>query len=198
VSGRSRTRDHYSKRAKSENYPARSVYKLEEIDRRVRLLRSGDKVLDLGAAPGSWTLYAAQKAGANGLVVAIDRAPLSVGVPSNVVVIQDDALTYDIDALGELGGDKGFDAVISDMAPRTSGHKFVDQSRSFILFSRALEIAAAVLRPGGRFAGKIFLGEDFENARNQVRELFAKARVMKPSSIRSESYEIYIVGLDKR
>ncbi len=155
-------------------------------------------MLDLGAAPGSWTLYAADKVGAKGKVVAIDRAALAVGVPAHVVSIEADALTYPIDELSSLGGDAGFDAVISDMAPRTSGHRFVDQSRSYELFSRALEIGAVVLRPGGRFVGKIFQGEDFETARARVRELFVKARVLRPESVRSESYEIYIAGIERR
>ncbi|MCP4599924.1 MAG: RlmE family RNA methyltransferase [Proteobacteria bacterium] len=193
-----RTRDHFAERARRENYPARSIYKLEEIDRRVRLIRRGDKILDLGAAPGSWTLYAAEKIGPNGVVVAIDQTPITTGMPSNVIAIEADVLEYEAAKLRELGGESDFDAVISDMAPSTTGHRFVDQSRSFTLFSRAVEIAAAVVRPGGRFTGKIFHGEDFDTARNQVRELFTTTRVMKPSSVRSESYEIYIIGLNKR
>lgn len=198
MSGRRRTSDHYARRAKRENYPARSIYKLEEIDRRTRLIRPGDAVLDLGAAPGSWTLYAAKKVGPQGRIVAIDRAPLKIGVAANVTAIEADALAYDLDELAGLGGAKGFDAVISDMAPRTSGHRFVDQSRSFALFERAMEIAAHVLRPGGRFTGKIFHGEDFERARLLMREIFRTVRAIKPTSVRSESYEIYLVGLDKK
>ncbi len=193
-----RTRDHFAKRAGRENYPARSIYKLQEIDRRVQLLRRGDKVLDLGAAPGSWTLYAADKVGPKGTVVAIDRAPLTIQTPANVIVIEANVLDYEIAKLQESIGKSGFDAVISDMAPRTSGHRFVDQSRSFTLFSRAIEIGAAVLRTGGRFTGKIFHGEDFDTARKKVHELFNKTRVIKPTSVRSESYEIYIVGLNMK
>jgi len=198
VSGRRRTSDHYARRAKREKYPARSIYKLEEIDRRTRLLRPGDVVLDLGAAPGSWTLYAAKKVGSHGRIVAIDRAPLKIGVGPNVVAIEADALAYDLEELTGLGGTKGFDVVISDMAPRTSGQRFVDQSRSFALFERALEMADHVLRPGGRFAAKIFHGEDFEQARARMRGIFRTVRVIKPASVRSESYEIYLVGLDRK
>jgi 23S rRNA (uridine2552-2'-O)-methyltransferase len=198
VGGRRRTRDHYAKRARRERYPARSIYKLEEIDRRVRLLRPGAVVLDLGAAPGSWTLYAAQRVGERGTIVAIDRQPLGVGVPANVRFIEEDALGVDPAALLAAAGTSGFDAVLSDMAPHTSGQRFVDQSRSFRLFSRALEIAGALCRPGGHFVGKLFQGEDFEEARDAVRQLFGKARVLRPSSVRSESYEIYLVGLGRR
>ncbi len=198
MSGPRRTADHFSKKARAEHYPARSIYKLEEIDRRVRLFRPGQSVLDLGAAPGSWTLYAAKKVGPQGRVVAIDRAELTVGTPANVVYIQADALAVDPAELLARVGSGGFDAVVSDMAPRTSGHRFVDQSRSFELFLRALELSAALCRPGGSFVGKIFQGEEFENARGKVREQFAEARVIRPTSVRSESYEVYLVGLKRK
>jgi 23S rRNA (uridine2552-2'-O)-methyltransferase len=198
VGGPRRTADHYSKKAHAEHYPARSIYKLEEIDRRVRLLRPGFSVLDLGAAPGSWTLYAAQKVGPKGRVVAVDRAALTVGTPANVVYIQADALAIDPPALlAQVGGD-GFDAVISDMAPRTSGTRFVDQSRSFELFSRAVELAGALCRKGGNFVGKIFQGGEFDTARGSLRELYTQVRVIRPQSVRSESYEVYLVGLGRK
>lgn len=198
MAGQRRTRDHFTRRAKRENYPARSIYKLEEIDNKAKLLRTGDNVVDLGAAPGSWTLYAAKKVGLSGTVVAIDRAPITIGVPKNVVTMEASALDIEASSLREYCGEKGFDVVISDMAPRTSGQRFVDQSRSFELFCRALEIGDELLRPGGRFVGKIFQGEDFEAAREKVRQIFNKARIFRPQSIRSESYEVYLVGLDKR
>jgi 23S rRNA (uridine2552-2'-O)-methyltransferase len=198
VAGRRRTRDYYARLAKRENYPARSVYKLEEIDRKVRLIRKRDRVLDLGAAPGSWSLYASQKVGPTGTVVSVDLSALSVGLPGNIVPIEADVLTLDPESLSEYGGEKGFDAVISDMAPHTMGNRFVDQSRSFELFNRAAEIAAVLARPGGRFVGKIFHGEEFQTARDRLREIFTKVQIMKPASIRSESYEIYIVGLNRR
>jgi 23S rRNA (uridine2552-2'-O)-methyltransferase len=198
VGKKSRTNDHYSKKAKKENYPARSIYKLEEIDRRVRLLRSGFKVLDLGAAPGSWSMYAAKKVGPSGLVVAVDQSPLGVSLPGNAVVLEADALTLDPSELGDLTRGTGFNVVMSDMAPRTSGHRFVDQTRSFDLFSRALSMGEQLLIPGGNFVGKIFFGGDFETARHNLRALFSKVRVIKPASVRSESYEIYLVGLSRR
>jgi 23S rRNA (uridine2552-2'-O)-methyltransferase len=198
VGGPRRTADHFSKRARAEHYPARSIYKLEEIDRRVRLLKQGFTVLDLGAAPGSWTLYASKKVGPNGRVVAVDRAELTVGTPANVVYVQADALAIDPPALLAAIGVPAFDAVISDMAPRTSGHRFVDQSRSFELFCRAVELAADLCRPGGNFVGKIFQGGDFEVARGRLRALFEEVRVVRPASVRSESYELYLVGLRRK
>jgi 23S rRNA (uridine2552-2'-O)-methyltransferase len=197
VVGRRRTKDHYSKQAERENYPARSIYKLEEIDKRVKLLRSGDRVLDLGAAPGSWSLYAAQKVGKGGTVWAVDSSPLKVAVPPNIEYLEADVMEESfLDYLNNVIEEK-LDVVLSDMAPRTTGHKFVDQSRSFNLFSRALEIARLKLRPGGRFAGKIFFGEDFNQASENVKNLFEKKRIIKPKSVRKESYEVYITGLNR-
>jgi 23S rRNA (uridine2552-2'-O)-methyltransferase len=199
VTGRRRTQDHYGRRAKRERYPARSVYKLQEIDEKTRLVRKNDKVVDLGASPGSWTRYASEKVGPGGLVVAVDRQPLGIGEPPNVLFMEADVLELDIAELETLlKDDRKIDLVISDMAPHTSGHRFVDQARSFNLFSRALEIAAQLLRPGGRFAGKIFQGEDFETARDNVRALFNQTKIIKPKSVRQQSYEIYLVGLNKR
>ena len=197
MTGRRRGSDHFSRRARAENYPARSIYKLEEIDRRLGLLRRGALVLDLGAAPGSWTLYAAERVGPEGRVIAIDRAALTVRLPGNVETLEADALAVDPAALLERTSGRRFDAVISDMAPSTSGDRFVDQSRSFQLFGRALEIAAELTAPGGHFIGKIFQGPDFEEARRQVRAAFEKARVLRPRSVRTESYEVYLVGLSR-
>ena len=126
--------------------------------------------MDLGAAPGSWSLYASQKVGENGTVVSVDLSPLSVGLPHNIVPLEADVLTLDPQSLAAYSGEKGFDAVISDMAPHTTGNRFVDQSRSFELFQRAADIAAGIVRPGGRFVGKIFHGGEFQNARDRVRE----------------------------
>ena len=131
VGGRRRNADHFSMRARRESYPARSIYKLQEIDKRAHLLKKGDYVLDLGAAPGSWTLYASKAVGPTGRVVAVDRADLTIGAPPNVTYIKADALAIEPAELMALIDADGFQAVISDMAPRTSGQKFVDQiSRS--------------------------------------------------------------------
>jgi 23S rRNA (uridine2552-2'-O)-methyltransferase len=193
-----RAQDHFAKRAKKEHFPARSVYKLKEIDEKTNLIRRNDKILDLGAAPGSWTLFVSEKVGPGGRVIAVDEQPLNAGVGSNVVFFQADVLTLDPSAILEHSGGELLDGVISDMAPWTSGHRFVDQVRSFNLFMRALEIAEQVVRPGGRFVGKIFQGEDFEVARDKARELFSTVKIIRPKSVRSESYEIYLVGLNRK
>jgi 23S rRNA (uridine2552-2'-O)-methyltransferase len=197
VGGRRRTADHFSLRAKRESYPARSIYKLQEIDKRVRLFKKGDNVLDLGAAPGSWTLYASKAVGMAGKVVAVDRADLTIGTPTNVTYIKADALAIEPAELIALIDTDGFQSVISVMAPRTSGQKFVDQTRSYNLFCRALDLSVALCRHGGNFVGKIFQGEDFEKARDLVKEAYVKTRIIRPTSVRSESYETYIIGLSR-
>jgi 23S rRNA (uridine2552-2'-O)-methyltransferase len=184
-----RRQDSYGKRARREGFPARSVYKLEEIDRRVGLLRRGDRVLDLGAAPGSWMLYAAERVGPQGRVTAVDLQELRSTLPPNVTFFQTDARS--VEAEGP------FDVVLSDMAPSTTGQRDVDQARSHELFTLALDVAARVLRPGGKFCGKIFQGPDLKQAEAAVRSAFQSARIVRPKATRSESYEVFIVGLGR-
>jgi 23S rRNA (uridine2552-2'-O)-methyltransferase len=187
-----RTQDHFGHKAKREGYPARSVYKLQEIDRRTQLLRRGQRVLDLGAAPGSWTLYAAERVGREGKVLGLDLNEARIAVPPQVTFRALDVLAFD--AVAELGPGS-FDVVMSDMAPHTSGQRHRDQFLSYALYARALEIARAVLVPGGGFVGKIFQGPEVDTARLATREVFATVRTIKPEASRSESFEIFLVGL---
>lgn len=187
-----RTQDSYGHRARREGYAARSVYKLEEIDRRLSLLRRGKRVLDLGAFPGSWTQYAADRVGREGRVVGIDLQEFAGELPPQAEMRAADVLTLDPSTLGT------FDVVLSDMAPSTSGQRHADQFRSTELYLSALRIAAEVLAPGGTFVGKIFQGAEFEDAREQTRQRFARVRVLRPRATRDESYELYLVGLDRR
>jgi 23S rRNA (uridine2552-2'-O)-methyltransferase len=187
---RRRRQDAFGKRAHREGFPARSVYKLEEIDRRVRLLRRGDRVLDLGAAPGSWLRYAAERVGLEGHVVGVDEKELRTGLPAN-------AEFHAMD-VHDLDGSEPFDVVLSDMAPATTGQRFVDQTRSHELFMTALAVAGRVLQPGGRFCGKVFQGPDTKAAETAVRQAFDTARILRPKATRSESYELFIVGLGRR
>ncbi len=187
--------DRFTKQARKEGFPARSVYKLEEIDRRVRLLRPGMRVLDLGAAPGSWTMYAAQKVGRGGKLLAVDLQPLEIALPENVVFIQGDALSLDNEALATFAP---YDVVLSDMAPSTTGNRLGDQTRSYELFTRALAVAEKLLAPRGAFVGKIFMGEDFPLAQKEVKRLFAEARALRPEGTRTNSYELFLVGQDRK
>ncbi len=166
------------------------MYKLEEIDRRVGLFKKGQRVLDLGASPGSWTLYAAQQVGPNGRVLGIDLTDPKIALPPQAEILTANA--FEVDP-ATLGGP--FDLVISDMAPKTSGQRHADQYRSYELVMQALKLAKAVLKPDGAFVAKIFQGAEFEDARSSLREVFAKVRIIRPRATRSESYEVFLIGL---
>lgn len=187
--------DRFTRAAKERGYPARSVFKLEEIDRRVRLLRPGQRVLDLGAAPGSWSLYAAQKIGRGGHLLAIDLQPLRTTLPPQAEFVQGDALSLENRALSRFAP---YDVVLSDMAPSTTGTREADQAQSFELFSRALEVAAELCAEGGSFVGKIFMGPDFPSAKRRVKELFEEERTIRPEGTRTSSFEIFLVGKGRR
>jgi 23S rRNA (uridine2552-2'-O)-methyltransferase len=180
-------------RARKAGYPARSVYKLEEIDRRTRLLRPGMRVLDLGASPGSWALYAADRIGKSGALLAIDLKPLETALPPVGLFVLGDARQSEAISLHAP-----YDVVLSDMAPSTTGNRLGDQTRSFELFMFALEVAAKHCKPGGAFVGKIFMGEDLPVARAEVRKHFESERLIRPEGTRSISYEIFVIGQGRR
>jgi len=188
--------DHYTRRAKKEQFPARSVYKLQEIQRKFRLIQKGDKVLDLGCAPGSWLLYAAEVAGNQGRVVGIDQNPVIEKMPAHVNVHAANIFSLGNEILDSMGSD--FNVVLSDMAPATTGNKMTDAARSYELCQAALSIAQRVLLTGGAFVCKIFQGEDFNIFSESVKTIFAKQKIFKPQSSRKASKEIYIIGLGKR
>ena len=187
--------DHYARRAREERYPARSVHKLREIQERFGILKRGSRVLDLGCCPGSWLLYASKVVGEQGFVVGVDITPLTLRLPSNVRFLQRDVLAGDKSFLEAIG--TNFRSVVSDMAPSTTGRKFVDAQRSLQLSESALAISAHVLRPGGAFVCKIFYGSDFKAFSDRVRKSFRRVVHFKPKSSKKASKEIYIVGLGK-
>lgn len=188
-------RDHYYNRAKQENYPARSVYKLQEIDKRFRIFSRGLTVLDLGAAPGSWTLWAAKKVGPKGHVLGVDIQSTETEFPENATFLQEDVFSESDRLLQAMKPHEPFDLVISDMAPKTTGVKITDQSRSLELCERAQEVAMKHLKKGGHFVVKIFEGPDVKGYTDQLRPLFKQVKSFKPKSSRSESKEIFVVGL---
>ena len=188
-------RDHYFLKAKQQNYPARSVYKLKEIDAKFKLFKPGMKVLDLGAAPGSWSLAASERVGPSGCVLACDMQTTETGFPPNVRF-----LTADVFALSEefeeaLASLAPFDVVMSDMAPGTTGTRFADQARSCELCRKALTIAARCLKPGAAFVVKIFMGPDVRDFLAAMRAHFTSVKGFKPKSSRAESKETFYVGL---
>lgn len=188
--------DHLTRRAKSENYPARSVYKLEEIQNRFKVIKKNDQVLDLGCAPGSWLLYTAKQVGEKGLVYGVDLKDLEIKLPDNTAVIQDDILN--LENISFLKEKNGFHAVLSDMAPATTGRKDVDAARSFELCEMALSIADDFLVQTGNFVCKIFQGSDFQVFQKKVQSKFRECKIFKPQSCRKQSKEIYMVAKYKK
>jgi 23S rRNA (uridine2552-2'-O)-methyltransferase len=189
---RSTRRDRFHQKAKREGFAARAVYKLEEIDQRHTIFERGmPRVLDLGCAPGSWLQYARQRIGDAAQLVGLDRGPLQRPPPGARIVVGDVMTVTVAELRGEL---PAFDVVLSDMAPDTTGIRHLDQARSEALFERALEIAEAVLAPGGNFVGKLFQGPDFKRLTEAVRARFAVQRTAKPASSRQISIEQYVIG----
>jgi 23S rRNA (uridine2552-2'-O)-methyltransferase len=190
--------DHYFRQAKKENYPARSVYKLKEMDRAFRLFKPGQKVLDLGSCPGSWTLFAAEKTGPGGRILSLDLNPLPVPLPEHVLFLQEDVFTRSPRLEEILQKWRPFDLVLSDMAPKTTGIKHADQAKSHYLAMEALDLARMVLAPRGCFVVKIFFGPDVPEYTAILRQEFKRVKTFKPKSSRSESKEIFLVGLEYR
>jgi 23S rRNA (uridine2552-2'-O)-methyltransferase len=194
--------DAYYRKAKEDGYLARSVYKLEEIDRAFRIVRRGDVVLDLGCAPGSWLQFAERRVREKGgSLVGIDLLPVKLSFGPHVRVIEGDIYDVTLEQLVPEGADATktpFDVVLSDMAPNTTGIKSVDQARSAGLAERALELVDTLLRPGGRFVVKVFEGGDFPAYMKMVRERFSDVKIRRPKGVRRGSMETYVVGLDKR
>ncbi len=187
--------DRRTRQAKAAGYPARSVFKLAEIDQRVGLLRPGQRVLDLGAAPGSWSAYAAERIGPTGRIVAVDRQPLGPRRPAVLRFVQGDVLQMEAAELDELAP---YHVVLSDMAPQTTGDRSTDQWRSFELFQHAVELGSGLLGAGGSFVGKLFMSGSFDEARDQLRAEFDEVRVIRPQGTRKSSFEIFLVGLGRR
>lgn len=188
-------RDAGAQRAKREGFAARSVYKLDEIDRRFQLLRRGMSVLDLGACPGSWSQYAVQRVGPAGLVVAVDKRTLDVSV-APAVVLHCDAFALEEDAVRAATGGRAppFDVVVSDMAPRTTGVPFSDHVASVELCDRALDLALGWLKPGGAFVCKVFQGEDEPGLRARIKARFGRVKALKPEGTRKQSVEHFLIG----
>ena len=184
--------DHWSRRPRAEGWRSRAVYKLQELDRRDRLFSRGGRVVDLGAAPGGWSQYAARRVAPGGLVVAMDIEPMEPirGVTVFQGDIADPAQFADLRRV--LDGPA--DAVISDLAPKLSGNRDRDQAISMDLAALALEAALDLLRPGGAFVAKLFQGAGFEEFVAGARASLRKTRLRTPAASRKASRETYLVG----
>lgn len=196
--------DFWSRKAFSEGYPARSVYKLKEIDEKFSMIRRGCSALDLGAAPGSWTVFLLRTLkglgdadGNPGKVVSCDLNPLSKSVRAeNLTFVQGDLNEGEI--FERIRGEGPFDLVVCDAAPLTTGNRVVDTARSQGLVKMAIWYAREMLKPGGNFAVKIFQNGDQQSLLRSMREIFSQARGFKPEACRSESFETYLIGLNKK
>jgi 23S rRNA (uridine2552-2'-O)-methyltransferase len=190
-------KDFFFKQAKKENYAARSVFKLEEMDAKFQMLKPGQKVLDLGCAPGSWAQYASKRIGPKGRLVGIDLQKVKFSLP-NAIFFEGDAFSEGLLELALSEVDGIFDIVLSDMAPKTTGVRVQDQERSLTLCRSALEVCRKYLRPGGRFVVKIFQSGDSPEFVKEMKEVFERVEIARPKSVRSQSFEIYILGMRKK
>jgi len=189
--------DFWSQKAFKEGYPARSVYKLQEIDDKFGMLKKGYTVLDLGAAPGSWTTWLLRKLNGTGKVVSVDLNPLAKSVKGdNLVFFQGDLLSEEIREQIRKNGP--YDAVVCDAAPLTTGNRTIDTARSQALVEMAIWYAADMLKTNGNFCVKIFQNGDQQKELRKMREIFSSAKGFKPQACRSESFETYLVGLGKK
>jgi len=187
-------RDRFFEKAKREGLRARSAYKLEEIQRRLRILRPGARVLDLGAAPGGWCQIAARVVGQRGAVLGIDLDPIAP-IPGPVETWVADAFAPELLERLRSEGRAPFDALLSDLAPRTTGVRGTDEARSIALAERALDLATHVLKPSGAAVVKLFMGGEFEAFLKRFKEAFAQVKVVKPeASVARASKEVYLVG----
>lgn len=183
--------EYYTRKAKQEGYPARSVYKLKEIDEKYKIFKKGDLVLDLGCAPGSWLKYISEKIGENGKVIGVDLNEKKIPLAKNIIFIQ-----KDIFQLGKDDFIKKFNAVVSDLSPKTSGIKFADETASLDLAEKAFELAKMFLKAGGNFICKIFEGGLADNFFKEVKKEFRSAKLFRPKAVIKGSREIYIIGKD--
>ncbi len=188
--------DAFVRRARSDGYRSRSAFKLAEIDRRDRLLRAGMTVLDLGAAPGGWSQYAAQRLGGKGRIVAVDLLAMEPvpGVEFLQADIRDDDLATRV--MARLG--RPADLVICDMAPNITGVAVTDQARYLELLEAVLECCRAVLREGGTLLVKLFEGEQAQSFRAHCESLFTRVATRKPPASRSQSREFYLLAVGFR
>ncbi|MEK7189259.1 MAG: RlmE family RNA methyltransferase [Patescibacteria group bacterium] len=186
--------DSWARKAKEEGYLARSAYKLAAIAEKYGLIKPGDCVLDLGAAPGSWLQVASELTGTSGRVVGVDVSPIAFRA-KNVVALEQDMLAPGID--GALAPHGLFDVVLSDAAPKTSGIKDRDQTLSEELVDRALEISERNLKPGGNLVAKLFQSSETQNLTKRAEQLFKRAHLYKPKASRERSFETYLICLGK-
>ncbi|MFH1728300.1 MAG: RlmE family RNA methyltransferase [Pseudomonadota bacterium] len=191
-----KVKDTYFKQAKKDNFVARSVYKLQEIDEKYDLIKKGTVVLDLGYYPGSWAQYASRKVGSLGHVYGVDIQGVNEKIRCENLTLFEGSV-FELDSIMELRN-IAFDLVISDMAPKTTGIKHVDQDRSYGLTESAIYIAIERLKENGNFCAKVFESAEVQELVKKLRENFNKASLIRPKGTRKGSKEIFLVGIGLR
>jgi len=188
-----RADDYYAVKAKKEGYPARSVYKLMEIQNKFRVFDKNSPVLDIGSAPGSWSLYILKELSGRGFLTSVDLLPLEIDYRgSNFFFFQGDAFSDEnISAITAKGP---YRTVLSDAAPATTGNRTVDTERSLQLVNSVLDLAEKVLMPGGNTAIKIFQGGGEKQVVERMKKIFKAVKAFKPESVRKISFETYLIG----
>jgi 23S rRNA (uridine2552-2'-O)-methyltransferase len=195
-------KDHYFEKAKAQGFKARSVFKLEEIDQSLKLIKSDSIILDLGSAPGSWLQYVAKKL-KQGAALGVDLSPITDISHPRVKTVVEDCFKLSREKIENymtslVSDFKYFDLILSDMAPKTSGIKHVDQIRSLDLAHQALNLAEDFLKPSGTVVIKVFNSGDVPELIARMKKLFTTVKQMRPKSIRAPSKEFYVVGINKK
>jgi len=190
--------DFYAQKAQKEGYPARSVYKLEEIHQKFNVLKKGGRFLDVGSSPGSWSLYVLKQLKGAGFVCGVDLTPPAPGeFPPNAHFFQGDI--FDAKTEATLTGYGPYDVILSDAAPLTTGNRVVDTGRSYNLCERVIQLAASpLLKHQGNLVIKVFQGGDEKVLADQMRQIFATVKSLRPAAVRRESFETYYIGIGKK
>ena len=190
-----KVKDYYYKKAKKENYLARSIYKLEEIDAKYKILKKGSLVLDLGYYPGSWIQYTSEQIGEEGRIIGIDLQEINNKLSSlkNVTLFKADF--FDLKDLREIGLEKKVDVLLSDMAPNTTGVKSVDQIRSLNLVEGIFELLPTFLKPQGKLVVKLFESQIAQDFLRKQKTLFEQFHFLRPHGTRTISKEYYVIGI---
>jgi len=186
------TNDYYAIKAKKEGYPARSVYKLMEIQQKFKIIDKSSGILDIGAAPGSWSLYILKEL-KSGFLVSVDIVPMEINYKGdNFTFLQGDAFSEEtLTIIKEKGPYK---TILSDAAPSTTGNRTVDTERSLQLVESVIALAEKTLSPGGSLVVKIFQGGGEKKVMEQMKKMFKAVKIFKPDAVRKISFETYLIG----
>ena len=186
-------REHFYKEAKKSGYRARSAYKLKQIQKKFSIIKKGDVVIDLGAAPGSWSQVTKELIDNQGTIIGVDLLP--IGSLEGVTFLQRDLTEKaTMDEIRGMIGDSNADVVLSDMSPDISGNYSIDHARSIYLCEHSLSLAEQLLKHGGNFVCKVFDGEDLNSFVGKVSKKFRMVKQFSPVASRKSSSEIYIIA----